>query len=165
MRRWEARVYSSFRGRRVRRPFRVSPTSPNLSAARGCVALGEEGCDRGRGRGCPPLAERDVQGATGEWSRGPRPHLRQAAPELHPHPARRHRPRRAQSLRPHPGSHHLQDEMKVSASVKPRCERCKVINLYKKIILTKHLQERILIFLVTDNCYLMCPCCNSKIIS
>ena len=30
-------------------------------------------------------------------------------------------------LRPHPGSHHVQDEMKVSASVKPRCERCKVI--------------------------------------
>ena len=28
-------------------------------------------------------------------------------------------------LRPHPGSHHVQDEMKVSASVKPRCERAR----------------------------------------
>ncbi len=30
-------------------------------------------------------------------------------------------------IRPHSRSNHVQDAMKVSASVKPRCERCKVI--------------------------------------
>jgi large subunit ribosomal protein L36 len=51
---------------------------------------------------------------------------------LHPHPSRRQGQGGAVSLRPDPRPDHLQTPMKVRASVKPMCERCRVIKRHGK---------------------------------
>jgi len=65
--------------------------------------------------------------------------LREDAQELHPHPSRRSGQARALSLRPHAWPDRLSPEvainpMKVRPSVKPMCERCRVIKRHGRTI-------------------------------
>src|SRR5580765_280088 len=97
-------------------------------------SLGSEGReDRGGGRGRRVAPEHHVQGAGGRNGRhGSRDDRRQDAQALHPHPPGRPREGRALSLRPHPRKDYVPTPMKVRASVKPMCERCRVIKRHGK---------------------------------
>ena len=122
----------AFRSRRC--SHRKPPTERSIRARSGCQ--GREDRDRRRGRRSAP--RHDVQGAARQRSQCPRSYLREDAQALHPHPPGRPRQGRALSLRPHPRPNHLPDEvtnqMKVRPSVKPMCERCRVIKRHGRTI-------------------------------
>jgi methionyl aminopeptidase len=75
-------------------------------------------------RGAP---EHDVPGAARRRPISARHDLREDAQALHPHSPRRQGEGRALPVRPHSRPNHLQTPMKVRASVKPICDRCRVI--------------------------------------
>src|SRR6266545_6820679 len=71
--------------------------------------------------------QHDVPDPGRRRARGARDNLREDAQELHSHPSGRPGEGGAVGIRPVPRPDHLPLQMKVRASVKPMCERCRVI--------------------------------------
>ena len=145
--------------------FAVGPPGRALAVRKGhSTARGQARRDRSRRDGPRAAPEHHVRRRTGERPPRAGPHLRQAPDELHPDPAGRPRPGRAFPVRPDARSHHLppevinrssafgranplvEDPLKVRASIKARCDNCKVIRRHGTVMVIctnpKHKQRQ-----------------------
>jgi large subunit ribosomal protein L36 len=114
--------------------FETPPIMPGPAHTRAGFFLWQEKTTSSRLRApSSSRSERTVQDEARQRPRGALSHLGEDADVLQPHPSGRPSPHRDVPIRPRTRQDHVQVPMKVSASAKKMCEKCRVIRRHGRV--------------------------------